>query len=223
MASNPYKRCHDFPNEDNEEVFRNSYQSSVIIMPPESVCDQIQEIRSKHDRSFHRWMPHVKLIYPFVDDQGDLFKNAADVISERLANIQPFRVLMSKDSFQKHEGKKSCTLWLNLLDPHLAAQGTVSQPHQSILDIQKCLDEYLPNHRNKKKPKQEKMYVPHLDLGQFKKNLCEEFKLQFEEKWQDVEFDVNEIYLISKSIEDKGEPFRIRHSVKLGTGHQLPS
>jgi len=41
-------------------------QSAVVLMPHESVWEQIQSIRSKHDKSFERWMPHINLLYPFL-------------------------------------------------------------------------------------------------------------------------------------------------------------
>lgn len=36
--------------------------SAVVVMPPESMWQQIQDIRSKHDKSYERWMPHINLV-----------------------------------------------------------------------------------------------------------------------------------------------------------------
>jgi hypothetical protein len=36
--------------------------SAVVVMPPESMWTQIQDIRAKHDKSYARWMPHINLV-----------------------------------------------------------------------------------------------------------------------------------------------------------------
>lgn len=48
-------------------------KTALIITPPESVWPAIQQIRSQHDQKASTvWMPHIKLLFPFVDE--DLFK-----------------------------------------------------------------------------------------------------------------------------------------------------
>lgn len=36
-------------------------KSALIIQPPESALQQIQEIRKKYDKAYERWMPHINL------------------------------------------------------------------------------------------------------------------------------------------------------------------
>jgi len=36
--------------------------SAVVVQPPESMWDQIQDIRAKHDKAYERWMPHINLV-----------------------------------------------------------------------------------------------------------------------------------------------------------------
>ena len=41
------------------------YTTAVVIIPPEKIWETIQKIRRTYDRQFHRWMPHITLLYPF--------------------------------------------------------------------------------------------------------------------------------------------------------------
>ena len=70
---------------------------------------------SKYDRAYSRWMPHINLIYPFIEDSSDgrSFSQAAAAVEQALSGLEPFHVRFGVDSFRcfKH-GKKSCTLWL---------------------------------------------------------------------------------------------------------------
>lgn len=36
-------------------------KSAIVIMPPQSTWDPIQDIRKVHDRAYARWMPHINL------------------------------------------------------------------------------------------------------------------------------------------------------------------
>ncbi len=40
---------------------RKYFTSAAVILPPKSAWAQIQAIRSRHDRAFVRWMPHISL------------------------------------------------------------------------------------------------------------------------------------------------------------------
>lgn len=35
--------------------------SAVVVVPPQSLWPQIQEIRKVHDKAFGRWPPHINL------------------------------------------------------------------------------------------------------------------------------------------------------------------
>ena len=43
---------------------RSNY-AAVVLIPPLEVWEPVQAIRRAHDRQYHRWMPHVTLVYPF--------------------------------------------------------------------------------------------------------------------------------------------------------------
>lgn len=44
----------------------NSHQTAVAFVIPEHLGAEIDSLREVHDRAFHKWRPHINLIYPFV-------------------------------------------------------------------------------------------------------------------------------------------------------------
>jgi hypothetical protein len=69
-----------------------SHKSTVCIIPPLAVQQAVQSIRCFKDKSFVRWPPHINLLYPFIEDQGPAFENAATAAVGALADVQPFEV-----------------------------------------------------------------------------------------------------------------------------------
>lgn len=44
----------------------NELGSTLCIIPPKHLWPQIDRVRSRYDRNFPNWPPHIKLVYPFV-------------------------------------------------------------------------------------------------------------------------------------------------------------
>ena len=94
------------------------------------------------------------------------------------------------------------------------AQGITDKHHQSVLHIQAKLEETFPDYCDLSQISEAKVFTPHLSLGKFKHKEVAKFTKEFTDDWTDTEFDVNEIYFISRS--DFDDPFHVRHTVKLG-------
>ena len=69
------------------------HKSAVCIVPPNCLWQQIQNIRVVHDKSYVRWMPHINLMYPFYNDEGENFERAAHQAAEALRSFPPFKVI----------------------------------------------------------------------------------------------------------------------------------
>jgi hypothetical protein len=69
-----------------------SHKSTVCIIPPLAVQQAVQKIRCFKDKSFVRWPPHINLLYPFLEDQGSAFTDAAAAAATAVAYISPFKV-----------------------------------------------------------------------------------------------------------------------------------
>ena len=61
-----FKNCGSFPllakfGRQTRNMSRLVYKSAVVVSPPSALWGPIQEIRKKHDKAYHRWMPHINL------------------------------------------------------------------------------------------------------------------------------------------------------------------
>ncbi|ESO13063.1 hypothetical protein HELRODRAFT_159663 [Helobdella robusta] len=188
---------------------KKSNKSAVVIIPPEEVWSQIQDIRSKHDKSYKRWMPHINLVYPFVHDDptGVNYETCKENISSMIKkdNIKSFQVNFDASSFQHFKHKSSCTLWLKPLRD--------GEKHEDIVHLQSSLHAAFPEYNDLSCIPPDHEYTPHLSLGQFNFGKIEEAKIGFKEKWRKIEFAVDRIYLISRK--NFASPFEIRHAIML--------
>lgn len=92
-----------------------SQRSAVVIIPPESVWEQIQKIRKVHDRAHHRWMPHINLLYPFYEGDDQFFRNAVRRMTIALSDLQPFIIRFTSESFGFFKHTNFSTFWLRPL------------------------------------------------------------------------------------------------------------
>ena len=66
--------------------------TAVVLIPPETIWEPIQAIRSAHDPQFVRWMPHVTLLYPFVPETR--LDEAAERLAPAAAAAEPFEATL---------------------------------------------------------------------------------------------------------------------------------
>lgn len=192
---------------------------------------------SEHDKAYKRWMPHINMLYPFVPDalDGQIFEDAAKIIQQVCKEIEPFRVVFSKESFGYFKHRKNATMWLKPVDPQVLSTGQKCESdkaiatsqnkrnsaskkqlpsHEQVLTLQAKLEAAFPGFTDLS-TRSELGFQPHLSLGQFKPKTLDSTIISFQEPWADIEFTVKEIYLISRANFD--DPFHIRHVVKLGS------
>lgn len=188
---------------------KKSNKSSVVIVPPEEIWPQIQKIRSVHDKSFARWMPHINLLYPFVeDDQNNKnFDYAAGRMEDLVKRNQfkSFAVIFNKESLNYFEHRSHCTLWLKPF-------GETGELNADILRLQQLLQEEFPDFDDLDKVS-EGGFKPHLSLGQFSRGKIENEKSLIKDSWDTLKFTVNEVCIISRKNFES--PFEVRHKIKL--------
>lgn len=72
-----------------------SHKSSLVLIPPSSIAKPIETLRHKHDKQFHRWPPHINLVYPFLSSPS----NPADFETPSLSqNIESPKIKEQADS-----------------------------------------------------------------------------------------------------------------------------
>ncbi|WP_224372507.1 poly(A) polymerase [Hyalangium versicolor] len=179
------------------------HQAAVVLIPPEELWGPIETLRSKHDRTYERWMPHVTLLYPFVPEEH--FAEAETLLEEAVRNLEPFQVTLSGFSHFEHRG--SMTAWLRPED----------RPHGALKSLQAALQAALPQ-CDEQGRKSENGFTPHLSVGQLPRSSPAEIRRTlsaWERDWKPFTFEAREICLISRRGE---EPFEVRRRVQLGGG-----
>ena len=174
------------------------YTSAVVIIPPKDLWDTIQEIREKFDRNFHRWMPHITLLYPF---RPKLEYNSLESQFNKTCNhLKPFNVIL-KNFHYFHHRKHNFTIWLE------------PEPIDLIISLQKKLQVIVPDCNDVNKHKGG--YTPHLSLGQiYGEELLFTILQKLNSEWKALQFKVDKIYFISRG-RNKASQFRVKKLVSL--------
>jgi len=173
------------------------HTTAVIVEPPEILWGQIQEIRSKHDKAFERWPPHINMLYPFLPNVDE----TVNILKDALQNVKPFKIKFQ--DFNVFEHGATNTIWL---DPS-------TETHNDLQDFQQVLQSAFPI-CNDLSIKSANGFTPHLTVGQGKgKKQTQQLLEKFRSQWKDIEFIVSEIQVITRS----GDlPFSIAHTIPFG-------
>ncbi|KAF2459373.1 2'-5' RNA ligase superfamily-domain-containing protein [Lineolata rhizophorae] len=69
----------------------DSTQTALALIPPSALHPPIEAIRARHDRAYHRWPPHINIVYLFVPAnslsdaisvlRSNLHQHVADVVN----------------------------------------------------------------------------------------------------------------------------------------------
>lgn len=177
-----------------------SYHSALVVIPPEECWAPLQEIRQKYDRQFHRWMPHINLLYGFLSEEH--FEGASEILGDHLLSFSPFKLSLSEFCSFEHSSSSS-TLYLK----------SEGYPPGILQDLQSDLQRLFPmcQEQSQKSPWK---YTPHLSLGQFRSSeVREEVMKSLQKNWVPLSFEVGEICLISRTGEG---PFEVKKRLALG-------
>ena len=154
--------------------------TALCLIPPEEVWGQIQSIRSKHDKAYPRWMPHINLIYPFVPEEH--FAQIKQGLEPIVHRQQPIPIRFDPSSVEYfHQKGNDCTYHL---------RPTYSQP---VVELQKLIHTHLAHLPTKKRP-----FEAHLTLGQTTAAQIDEVLRDTKAQWTSFDFLVDRVYLISR-------------------------
>ena len=183
-------------------ITRKTHLTAVVLIPPEAVWEPIQRIRRLYDRQFHRWMPHVCLLYPFLPPEG--LGSAAERLGRICGEVTPFEVSFSEvRAF--HHSPSSGTIWLA---PH---------PKERLTHLQAVLQEAYPDCDELSGFRDG--FTPHLSLGQTRSAPALDSILgEVRASWTPLAFRVDRIALIRRQA---SKPFEVTHWIPIGaTGPQ---
>ncbi len=98
-----------------------------------------------------------------------------------------------------------------------AASMDYGAPHSDVIQLQSVLLSCYPE-CNDVNVISERGFMPHLSLGQFPHKEVESYMDEFKRRWNNIEFDVTDVHLISRA--DFHDPFHVRHSISFGKSDQ---
>eukprot|EP01124_Arcella_intermedia_P022490 TRINITY_DN3354_c0_g1_i1.p1 TRINITY_DN3354_c0_g1~~TRINITY_DN3354_c0_g1_i1.p1 ORF type:complete len:391 (-),score=86.71 TRINITY_DN3354_c0_g1_i1:161-1333(-) len=173
--------------------------SAVVVIPPQSEWDQIQQIRAIHDKAYERWMPHINLLYPFVPE--DQFDSNFERTVEKLKDLKPFQ--LNFNHFENFSHARSFTVFLK----------PTTDPPNALIELQSNLFSLFPS-CDDLSTRSENGFAPHLTVGQFIGKVQLERNLtKFNSSLKPISFTVSEVYFISRKND---EPFQIIKTIPLG-------
>ncbi|CAF1045316.1 unnamed protein product [Rotaria sp. Silwood1] len=155
-------------------------QTALCLIPPNNVWEQIQSIRSIHDKAYPRWMPHINLIYPFTPEKN--FDNIKVQLEPILNRIKPFQIQFDASSFHYFQQRgDECTYHLR---PKISTD---------VVELQKLIQNQLLNLIKNKRP-----FEAHLTLGQTTGSKISDVLIEMKAIWKTIEFTVDRVYMISR-------------------------
>jgi 2'-5' RNA ligase len=131
--------------------FVSTATAIAIIAAPQHHAE-VNKLRSVHDKAYHKWQPHINILYPFVqapqlDDAVDLLRSALQA-----SNIANFGIKINDVGVFRH--RKNATIFLS----------PDSKSTQQIGMLRKFLVETLG--RKESDGTYDGMFRPHLTIGQ---------------------------------------------------------
>ena len=174
--------------------------SAVVLSPPKDLWEPIQAIRREYDPQIDRWMPHVTLLYPFV--QEEYLRAAAEELSDPCRRARPFELTLERFNHFHHETDVA-TLYLE------------PEPAEKVVELHGKLVEQMPWCDDT--ARFESGYVPHLSVGTCELDEVEQVKRRLQAEWSPLTWEVDRVCLVARPAE-VDESFDIRFSLEFGVG-----
>ncbi len=178
---------------------QKTHQTAIVVIPPRELWGQIQTIRSRYDRQYHRWMPHINLIYPF-----HLLNRLAkdrEPLQRACQSVGPFEVELGELRWFRHR-EQGHSLWV------------APQPRHALVALQRALLSAVPDCDDLNHFAQG--YEPHLSLGQVQaRGRLEKVIAELQAAWQPIRFPIERVSLIARGDPPKDQ-FRVVEEMPLG-------
>jgi 2'-5' RNA ligase len=172
------------------------HTTALCLIPPEDVWEQIQSIRSVHDKAYPRWMPHINLVYPFAPEAD--FTRIKDQLDGVLNQMSSFEFEFDQSSIQYFKQKgNECTFHLR---PKI---------NKDVVALQQTIQKCLPGHYFSSRP-----FEAHLTLGQATTARISDILIEIKAKWKTIRFTIDRVCLISRE-NDPNDLFSIKNQVFL--------
>lgn len=178
---------------------QKTHQTAIVLIPPLDLWGQIQTIRARYDRQYHRWVPHINLIYPF--HLLNRLSKDREALQGACQSVRPFEVELGGLRWFRHR-ELGHTIW------------TAPQPRQALVELQRVLLRAVPDCDDLNHFAQG--FEPHLSLGQVQtRGGLEKVLAQLQAQWRPIHFRVDRVSLIARGDPPKDQ-FRVVEEWSLG-------
>lgn len=186
------------------ESFTKVYHTAVAIIPPPGlVYDQLMKTREcLGDRDYHKWPPHINLLYPFVESSK--FDSVIPILVEALKDVKPFELILSDF------GVFGCTSYRGIFRGVLWANPIVQDYPDSLINLQGTLEAAMPFCTEQRL--KYGAYHPHMTLSNYKTvDEATAAAIKLKKSWTSLTFKVTEV-----CITERDDETRVMARVPLG-------
>jgi len=188
-----------------------TYRTALCIIPPNYLWQPIQEIRQQHDPAYERWMPHINIVYPFINT--DQFTDFALTLRNafRKHNVQPINIKLNASNISHFDRKGN--EFVMILLPNAETSSSLTQLYDIITSIlPKIKDD---NETNETSKHSRRPFTPHLTLGVFEDKNVTQTLSNFHQQWSQTNvglpWTADSVFMIARHSDDT--PFRILHEI----------
>lgn len=160
-----------------------THTTAVVLIPPDTIQQHIQDIRKLYDRNYIRWMPHITMLYPFAPQTE--FPEVISLLKLTAEETTTFTVTFC--TFNAFNHKKTSTMFLT------------PEPNDNIKKLHKTLINHLPDYDDT--ARFPNGFTPHLSVGQFQHHKLSKVQPRLQTDWTPIQFHVDSFYLIYRSPE----------------------
>jgi poly(A) polymerase len=175
-----------------------SYKTAVVAIPADHLWEPIQELRKQYDQHYRRWMPHIKLLYPFLPVSA--FEQVTPILAQVCHSLEPFEVKLTRFDLFAHF-RRNATLYL------------VPEPARALKVLQKALLEIVPNCDDL--TCFAGGVTPHLSVGQIRSLEAHALCAGWQATWQPLALTLAHVYLIWRN-DPPDDVFRMGSLLPLG-------
>ncbi|KAI1326246.1 hypothetical protein F5Y16DRAFT_375716 [Xylariaceae sp. FL0255] len=167
-----------------------STDTALCIVPPTQAWPSIDSLRSRYDKAYMKWPPHINLIYPFVG--ADDLPLASGLIASRLnSSLQPLSQQVRLDAVGTFIHRHDNTIFLHDSDE-------VRDP--KLRNLRKALKEALTGHASPDS------YRMHLTIGQSQDHQAAPHKFLMAKAYMlpKIEWTVDKLHIMIRERENHG-------------------
>src|ERR1700753_24268 len=139
------------------QISLSSTQTAIAIIAPTHLSEEIDSIRSLHDKAFGKWQPHINILYPFVPLES--LNDAITIIRETLASEQTPKLKIEFDDIGIFKHRQNATVYLK---PSVETEESLQQLSALLLSCLSTSKKFVSKNGSE--------YHPHLTLGQVNLN-----------------------------------------------------